>query len=147
MKNIIFTAALLLAVPAFSGAQGYYYYNEEILQEPKSVLKHFSNGNLKSEIYYNEKDAMDGTAKFYFEDDGKLYGIVEFKNGVQEGITVVYSSLNPFCLELEYKNGQAVSGSLIRTVVSKKRLTKTQILDWNSNKPVLGFSNRFNTYF
>ncbi len=146
MKNLIF-AALLLTIPLFAGAQSYYYYNDEEEKEPEAVLTHFSNGNLKSEIYYNADGKMDGTAKFYFEDDGTLYAVVEFKDGIQEGSTVVYSALNPFMLELEYEKGQAVSGNLVQKVISKKRLSKTQILDWNSNKSILGFSNRFNTYF
>ena len=147
MKNLIFIVSLLFIITSVAVAQSYYYYNDEVMEEPKSVLKHYPNGNLKSEIFYNSNGRMYGTAKLYFEDDGKLYAVVEFKDGIQEGTTIVYSSLNPFSLELVYENGQAVSGTLIQEIVSKKRLSKMQILDWNSRKAVLGFSNRFNTYF
>ena len=75
--------------------------------------KQYKFGKLIEERNY-AGGKLDGTSKSYDDKTWKLKQEVQYKNGVQDGIYRYYDENGNVTLEYEYKNGEKVSGGMVK---------------------------------
>ena len=69
----------------------------------------YSWGSPSKEIIYNH-GKINGEMRVYYDKNGKLQKLVNFNNGVQDGVFKQYDFEGNLILEYMYKNGKKVSG-------------------------------------
>jgi antitoxin component YwqK of YwqJK toxin-antitoxin module len=73
----------------------------------------YSNGSRKKEERAYNMGKMDGMNRHYSR-TGKLQKVIGFKNDVQHGIFKQYDEDGNVILEYEYKNGEKISGGIVK---------------------------------
>lgn len=113
-KFILFYFIFLLLNQAFAQFKTQFYANGKVKSEgtfsPKDTLKqgpwryYFNSGKLNSEgAYYNGK--MHSEWKYYYESNGNIQKIENWKDGVQEGETKEFYPNGKVEKVFVYKNG------------------------------------------
>ncbi len=72
-----------------------------------------------NELHYT-KGKLDGTARYYFVNSGKLQKLIDYKNGIIDGTFKQYNEDGELILEYKYDNGKKVSGGVVELPQEKK---------------------------
>lgn len=85
-------------------------YHEGVLHGPWTQFKF---GKIIEERSYTT-GKLDGTVKTYDDRTWKVKQEVQYKNGVQDGFFRYYDEEGVVTLEYEYKNGEKISGGIVK---------------------------------
>ncbi len=66
---------------------------------------------IKELLYSNGK--LDGQARYYFVNSGKLQKLIDYKQGIIDGEFKQYNEEGQLILEYKYENGKKVSGGVV----------------------------------
>lgn len=85
-------------------------YKDDVLNGP---LKKYKSIRLSEEANYKDGQ-LNGLYKLYYENKDKIQKEIQFKNGVQDGYMRFFDDQGNLTLEYIYKNGEKVSGGMIK---------------------------------
>ncbi len=97
--KVLTSLLLLFSLLVFTGCESPGLGGNKVHKE------YFTNGQIRSEFIMSDNTKMNGTLKKYGT-DGKLTSVVNIKNGVRNGVEVLYDKKGLVLRRTPYVNGE-----------------------------------------